>query len=413
MTKRILIILFVLFFSAITVNAQTKAINNLKLEQKKTLERLEMTSKLLEQNKQTTSSSLNKLSILTEQITERQTLISQINEEIKLLDANIFDLRDEIGKQQTQLESLKQEYAQLMYRTYLRSNSHDKLMFILSAQTISQSYRRLRYLQEFSNYRKEQAKEIEALTINLNQQLGELEKRKVEREDVLKKREIENVRLTEEKNNQQSLITNLKKQEKDLLKQLKTQQKQMDDLNDKITKLIAEEERKAKERAEAEAKKKGTPPPAKGEIPMTKEEQLIAGNFEKNKGRLPWPVERGVITGKFGQQPHAVLPLVVVNNKGIYIQTQKGADARCVFEGVVSQRFSIPGNNNAVIVRHGNYRTVYSNLTDIYVKEGDKVTAKQKIGKIYADPEENDKTVLYFMIWLEKDLQNPELFLSK
>ncbi len=170
----------------------------------------------------------------------------------------------------------------------------------------------------------------------------------------------------------------------------------------------------AEERKKAAAAGKTPPPsPTKQEFTLTKEEKLIAGNFEKNKGRLPWPVEKGIITGKFGPHPHPVWKEVIENNKGIYIQTQKGSDARCVFEGVVSQRFSFPGSNNSVIVVHGNYRTVYSNLTDIYVKEGDKVTAKQKIGKIYTDTEDDDKTSLYFMLWKDKDLLDPESFLAK
>jgi len=307
-------------------------------------------------------------------------------------------------------------------------------MFILSANSFSQSYRRFRYLKEFSEYRKDQAEKIEYLTIVLNDKLDELEKNKNEKQYVLKKREIENSQLVNEKSKQQTVISDLKKKEKDLLKQIKTHQKQIDIFNDKIERLIIEEERKAREKAEkariakekaaaakaaAEKAKTGTTTatkPTTQSAPistMTKEEQLIAGNFEKNIGRLPWPVSKGIIVGKFGIQPHPVLSHVTTINKGIYIQTEKGEDARAVFEGEVTQRFSIPGNNNAIIVRHGNYRTVYSNLTDIYVKEGDKVVAKQKLGKIYSDPEDGDKTSLYFMVWKEKELQNPELFLAK
>ena len=408
--KKILSILIFLAFVAVA-NAQTKAINNLKAEQRKTMAKLATTSKLLEENKQSTSSSLNKLNLLTEQISDRQLLISQINQELKYIDNEIIAKRNEIEQKQLQLESLKKEYAELMYRTYLRSNSHDKLMFILSAQTLGQSYRRLRYLQEFSNYRKYQAEEIEALTIDLNNQLSNLEKRRTDRRLAMKRREVETTQLAQEKDSQQVLIADLKKKETDLTKQLKTQQKQMDNLNNRIANLIKEEEDRKRRAAEAEARKRGAAAPK--EIPMTKEEQLIAGNFEKNQGKLPWPVERGIISGKFGIQPHPTLKHVTVNNKGIYIQTVQNADARSVFEGVVTQRFAAPGNNNAVIVRHGNYRTVYSNLTDIYVKEGDKVTAKQKIGRIYTDREDGNKTTLYFMVWKEKDLLNPESWVTK
>jgi septal ring factor EnvC (AmiA/AmiB activator) len=452
--RRIISIIFILLVIVVANgNAQSQSVKNLKEKQKKTLEKLQMTGKMLDDNKKNTTSTLSRLNMLNEKITTRQTLISQINEEITLVDADILKLRNEIGLQQTELQSIKQEYAQLMYHTYLRRNSHDKLMFILSAKTFSQSYRRLRYLQEFSDYRKEQAKHVENVTTELNAKLSELERAKTEKQTVLVQREVENKQLVSEKDKQRFLISDLKKKEKDLVKQQNIQQRQINNLNDKIAKLIAEEERKAEERQQKEAEKKraaeekkrlaeekkqnnkpkpattskttnnsvatvSTPKPTpvvpekKVGYVMTKEEQLIAGNFEKNKGRLPWPVSKGIIVGRFGIQQHPVLTHVTTNNKGIYIQTEKNEDARAVFEGEVTQRFSIPGNNNAVIIRHGNYRTVYSNLTDIYVKEGDKVSAKQRIGKIYTDSEDG-KTALYFMVWKEKELQNPELFLAK
>ena len=146
---------------------------------------------------------------------------------------------------------------------------------------------------------------------------------------------------------------------------------------------------------------------------LTKEEQIISGNFDKNQGRLPWPVSNGFISGHYGVQPHPILRHVTTNNKGIYIQTPSNGSARAIFEGIVTQRFSIPGSNNAVIIKHGAFRTVYANLTQISVKEGDKVSAKQVIGKIYTDDENDNKTELYFQIWKDKVLQNPENWLTK
>ncbi|GHT35767.1 peptidase M23 [Bacteroidia bacterium] len=418
MTKKLINILILLFFLGSTAGAQTKAIDKLKVEQKKTMERLAETSRMLEQNAKSTKSSLARLTMLTRQIADRQLLISQINEEIVLTDKEITRLNKEIGEKNAELEKVKQEYAELIYHTYLKRNSHDKLMFVLSAKTFSQSYRRLRYLQEFSDYRKTQAQQIEALTIELGNKLVQLDHSKKEKERALRKREQESKQLEAEKQNQQTVIEELKKDESDLRAKLREQQRQMDNLNNKIAKLIADEERKAREKAAREKAKSAAAKgkagsQVSGEYTMTKEEKLIAGNFEKNKGRLLWPVEKGMMSGKFGTQPHPVLQYVTVNNKGIYIDTERNADARAVFEGVVTQRFTVPGNNNAVIVKHGNYRTVYSNLTEIYVNEGDKVTAKQKIGKIYTDTEAGNKTTLYFMVWKDTNLQNPELFLAK
>ena len=146
---------------------------------------------------------------------------------------------------------------------------------------------------------------------------------------------------------------------------------------------------------------------------LTKEEKLISGNFAANQGRLPWPTDKGFISGRYGVHPHPVLKHVTTNNKGIYIQTPAGTNARAVFEGEVTQRFSIPGSNNAVIIKHGEFRTVYANLTSIYVNVGDKVSAKQSIGKIYTDGENDNKTELYFQVWKGKVLQNPESWVAR
>ena len=186
----------------------------------------------------------------------------------------------------------------------------------------------------------------------------------------------------------------------------KQQQKKADELNRQIEKLIAAEIEKSKK------KQTGTTSTSNVQQ-LTKEEALIAGNFEKNKGRLPWPVEKGYISGKYGVQPHPVLEHVTINNKGIHIKTNSNSDARAVFEGEVTQCFSIPGSNNAVIIRHGNYRTVYANLTSIYVKVGDKVTPKQKIGRIYTDPEDDNNTELQFQVWRDKSTENPSLWLAR
>lgn len=169
--------------------------------------------------------------------------------------------------------------------------------------------------------------------------------------------------------------------------------------------MIAAEIRKQEEKSR---KSTGS---SSGKYQMSREEKLVAGNFEANKGKLPRPVEKGFISGHFGVQPHPILEKVTINNKGIYLQTLANTDARAIFEGVVTQCFSVPGSNQSVIVKHGNYRTVYSNLSKLYVKIGDKVTTKQKIGKIFTDEENDNKTELYFMLYKDTDIQNPEIWL--
>ena len=399
--------IFILILLASNINAQTKEINSLREEQKKTRERLAATSKLLDENKKTTRSTLDKFNLLTKQIRDRQLLISQINKEIILLGKEIEKTNQEIEEETAALEKVKKEYAQLMYHAYFRRDSHNKLMFILSAESLDQSYRRLRYMQEFSQFRKAQGEQIKVKTVLLETKRNELHESRQAKEIILAQREEENKKLRKEREEQSALVAELQKDESKLRSELRSQQKKIDEINNKITRLIAEEARR-----EAEARKRQQQQ-QKAPTQQDKEGQLVSGNFEKNKGRMPWPVEKGVIVGRFGVQPHPILPHLTINNKGIYIETEKDTDARSIFEGVVTQRFTVPGSNNAVIVRHGDYRTVYSNLTDIYVKEGDKVTAKQKIGKIFTDVEDGNKTTLYLMLWKETDLLNPETFLAK
>ena len=245
-------------------------------------------------------------------------------------------------------------------------------------------------------------------------------------------------------------MTDLQKKEKKLREDQKIQQKKANDLNNKIERLIAEQIRKAEAKREAaekrriaEEKRKSAEEPrykAKNNTKtstktehkannnstastssssssasvsaLTKEESLISGNFERNIGRLPWPTSNGFIRGHYGIQQHPVLKFITTNNKGIYIQTPAGSNARAVFEGIVTQRFVIPGSNNGVIIQHGNYRTVYANLTQIFVREGDHVSAKQAIGKIYTDDEDN-KTELYFQIYNGRNVQNPESWIAR
>ena len=237
----------------------------------------------------------------------------------------------------------------------------------------------------------------------MKKKLAEIEKARLSKVAVLNERKQENSRLQTERNKQNALVSQLSRKEKDLRKELKKQEANANAINRRIDQLIAEEARKSQK-----AQTAGTQ-----EYALTKEQQLLSGGFEKNQGRLPWPVERGIIVGRFGVHAHPVLKHVTTDNKGIYFQTTPQSDARAVFDGEVTQRFSIPGSNYTVIVRHGNYRTVYSNLTNVYVKVGDNIKARQAIGRIFVDTEDNNKSELYFQVWKERDIQNPENWITR
>ena len=392
-----------------------QSIAELEEKKKQALENLAQTNKLLNETQKSKQGSVNKINLIKRNIKERKTVIQSLNGQIDALERNIGVLRTEKQQLEERLRYLKADYAKLIRETHVRRNHFSPLLFILSSDNAGQAYRRFRYLQEFSDYRKKQAFEIQRVTAQLAVKEKNLTNDVDKKERVLTEKEREAKKLESDRQQESKMLTQLQKKEKKLKDQQKKQQRQANELNNKIQKLIAAEIRKDEERrrqaANESAKESGKPVPTTFE--MSKDEKLIAGNFERNKGRLPLPVEKGFISGHFGVQPHPVLKHVTTNNKGIYIQAPSGSSARAVFEGVVTQCFMVPGSNSAVIVKHGNYRTVYSNLTEIYVKEGDKVSTKQKIGKIFVDTENDNKTELYLMIYRDTSIQNPELWLAR
>ena len=448
----------VAILSVLVCSLQAQSVKELEKQRNKTLQLLESTSKMLNETKKSQRSSLNKLTIINKNIVERKTLINNIGKEINELDGEVQRLNQEKRLLENRLSTLKRDYARLVQEAHLNRSVYTKIMFVLSANSFDQSYRRLRYLQEYSDYRKQQVKKIENVKTQIVVKSDSLNKNKQTKVEVVKQKEVEANKLTNDEKKEKGMLTDLKKKEKKLMADLKKQQKIANDLNNKIARIIAEEIRKAelkrkaeqeraaaeerkrlaaeeKRRLAAEQKNKGTKPSTPSTKPstkkeekeiatsapvqsasvsmLTKEEKLISGNFSANSGRLPWPTDKGFISGHYGVHPHPVLKHVTTNNKGVYIQTPSGTNARAVFEGEVTQRFSIPGSNNAVIIKHGEYRTVYANLTSIYVNIGDKVSAKQSIGKIYTDGDNDNKTELYFQIYKGRTLLNPEGWIAR
>lgn len=414
-----------ILLTLLTLNiAVGQTIKELEEQRRNALKRLETTSKVLSETKKTQRSSLNKLNIINKNINERKSLINHINKEISTLDTEINKLNSETRKLERELETYKADYANMVREAYINRSVYSKILFVLSAETFDQSFRRLRYMQEYSEYRKEQMRKIENTKLEIAKKTEQLAQHKKTQVDIKSQKSAEQQKLISDQRKENSVYSDLKKKEKTLQADLKKQQKIANDLNRKIEALIAEEVRKAEEkrRKEEQARRAKEPeskePVAKPRTAetgyaMTKEEKLISGNFAANSGRLPWPVDRGFISGKFGVQPHPTLKYVTTNNKGIYIQTPSKTNARAVFEGVVTQRFSVPGSNNGVIIQHGQYRTVYANLTNIYVRVGQKVDAKQSIGQIYTDPENDNKTELFFQIWKDRTILNPESWISR
>lgn len=384
------IVIYITLLMALALPAQS--VKELQKQQRELQQQLEQTQKMLKQTKQNETATVNKLNLLNNDIKTRKKLIRNIQSEISGLNNEMGQLRSKRQSLQDKLEDCKQDYARLIRETHYADMQQSPLLFILSSQNFQQLTRRVRYMQEFATYRKEQVRQIEQLQTDIDIQNNLLEQRRNDRAVALKNQKREQDKLTSDERKQKNMLQSLKKKEKDLLAQQKAQQKKADALNKQIEELIAKQVRTT--------------------TTLTKEQQLIAGGFEANQGRMPWPVEKGYISGHFGKHQHPLHEHVTIDNKGIYLQTVSGAAARAVYEGEVTWCAQMNGNY-AVIIQHGNYRSVYSPLKSINVKQGDKVKAKQNIGTIFTDASEDNKTELYFQIYKDRSILNPSLWLAQ
>ena len=395
-----ILLLFLIGFSTIAFPQSVKDLEN---QRKNALKQLELTGKLLNETKQNEKSTINKLNIINRNISDRKKLIHSINNEIVALDNELNLLDQQKTNLETQIQLLKDDYARLIQETQFQQHTNNILLFIFSADSFEKMFRRVRYLQESANYRKEQVIQIENLQDSISTKNKNLSDNKRTKQDVLDLREREQANLTRNERKERIMLEDLKKKEKQLLTQQKTQQKKASELNQLIEKMIAEEIRKAQEKENA---KKGTTSPKEQQKNEAKQIKLT-GDFAKNKGKLPWPVNKGFISGRYGIQAHPVIKNITINNKGIYIQTSKDSQAKAVFDGEITQCFSVQGGASAVIVKHGNYRTVYANLSRIFVEEGDIIKLGDPIGQITMDERNDNKTELYFQVWKDKTILNP------
>lgn len=410
---RIKVVVILLLLCSVAAWGQSKS--QLESKKKKLNEEMKTTSKLIDQTQKSKRGAENKLLLTQQSIRQGKEYITLLNSEIEMLNHDIDSIEAEKLSYIEKLDYLRKEYAEEMKLLYRQSkrNSFADIIYVLTAQNLNQGYRRFRYLQQLSARRKAKAIEIGAIADSLTSQELKLTENREAKAVAMSEREVQQQKLEKQQASQKQQVNDLKKKEKELRKKLTNQQNQIAQLQKKIQQIIEQEIAAAQKKKSSTSTSSKTTSGGTTTYEMSKEEKLIAGNFEANRGRLPRPVASGNITGHFGEHPHPYLDKVMVNNKGIYIQSPAGTDARAVFEGVVTSVFVLPGANSSVIIRHGNYSTVYHNLSTVYVKKGDKVAIKQKIGRIFTDTENGNKTELMFLMYKDKTLLNPELWLAK
>lgn len=434
MIRRFFVFFACVVLSALSLFAQSsKLIKELESKRGELQKQIADTESLLKNTKKDVGSQLNSLAVLTGQIEERKRYILTINKDVDALERELNALGRQLRTLQRDLQDKKKKYESSVQYLYRNKSIEEKLMFIFSAKDLGQTYRRLRYVREYATYQRLQGEEILKKQEQVKKKRAELQQVKTAKESLLKDREQEKQKLEQQEKEQRTLVANLKKKQKGLQSEISKKRKEANQLNARIDKLIAEEIERARKRAaeearrEAAARKKaggeGDTTPSVSErtgkaapleaYNMSKADRELSGNFAGNRGKLPMPISGPyIITSHYGQYAVAGLKNVKLDNKGIDIQGKPGAQARAIFDGKVAAVFKLNGLFN-VLIRHGNYISVYCNLSSASVKSGDAVKTKQAIGQVFSDAADNGRTVLHFQLRKEKEKLNPEPWLNR
>jgi len=387
-----LVIVFCFFFSSFIVRAQSKA--ELEARRTKTLSEIAYVDNLLKTTNREKTESMSAIKMIGNKLTLRESVIQGMRDEIALLSYRIDLNTLAIEMMEDHLVDLKNDYARAVINSYKSTKGNPEMVYILSARDFNQGYKRLKYLQQITKFRRREAELIIELKSQIQITKTRLQSDLFKISDLKSREEQQKALLQSEQERRQKMVKSLSSKEKQLKKDLEDKKRIAKKIEAEIAKIIEEERKKA-------IKSENTP-----------EQKLIGENFAENKGRLPWPVEKGIISSRFGIQKNAVLKNVTENNIGIEITSSQKTIARAVFQGEVANVAFLAGANMTVIIRHGKYLTVYTNLINLKVKKGDKIALKQELGEVFSDPGENNNCILKFMIFDTK-YQDPELWISK
>lgn len=403
----LVVIFMTLFFWA---NAQDRA--TLERKKKETEREISLTKKILEQTGREKSDNLHKLTAVKNLIKARERLIYTLTQQVRNLAVELEINREELSRLEKRLSIEKDNYAKLLVSTYKTKGTYSEIVFVMSSNGFFNALNRLKYLRLFSKEQDRLVASIAQRKAEISATIEKQEKLKAELEAVLEKRTIERNTLEEDKLKKDEIVKSLAGKEHELKEKLKKQQAAFEDLNKQIKIAIQREMEEARRKREEEAKKKGEPKGSSGNNAnnLTPEAQALSDEFSGNKHKLPWPVDRGFVSQKFGRFAHPTLQGIYIENNGVDIATPEYSKARAVFRGEVSAIFPVPGMGKAVLLNHGEYYTVYARLEEVYVKQGQKVTLKENIGLIMTD--ENGKTELHFEVWKNQEKLNPELWIS-
>jgi len=406
MTKSFYTFLFLLSISGLWAQPATQQ----KLEERKAqlLEEIRANERMLQETKKKEKSVVAVIQQQNAKIQLREKLINTTEKQAKLLNDDIYTNQLKINKLNKELVVLKEDYANMIVKSYKSRSERSRAMFLLSSQNFMQAYKRVQYMKQYAGYRKSQGDEIKVKSTELavyNEKLAGL---KIEKIKVIQEQEKEKQVLVKEKKEQEVLVNSIKKDKKKIIAEIKKKQQEANEIDKKIQRFIrdaiAAENKKTAKKAGPKTVSTGT---SATKIVLTEEGKIESDNFKANKGKLPWPVEKGFVSQKFGNQPHQIQPKLIVHSNGVEITTESGSSARAVFAGTVYSIQILSPINTLVMIQHGDFITVYQNLSSVSVKKGDKVNIKQTIGKIRTN-NSTGKTALKFSVLQNDTFLNPQ-----
>lgn len=425
MMKRLFLLLAISLLAGDLLGQSTKKIKELESRRNELQQQISESESLLKSTKKDVKSQLDNLALINGQIADRKKYISVIEQDVKSLNREINSLQRQLDGLRKDLKSKKEKYEASVQYMYRNKSIQEKMMFVFSADNLSQAYRRMRYVREYADYQRLQAIEIERKQKQVEAKKKELESTRSAKEKLLKEGEAEKKKLEKQEKDRQAILNGLKRKQRGIQNEIRKKKQSANKLNAQIDRLIEQEIEKARKRAEAESRKDGkggdkkvkTEPSGTSKVGkvekynLNNEDRQLSGSFEKNRGILPMPITGPyVIVSHYGQYKVDGLKNVKLDNKGIDIKGKPGAKARAIFDGEVSAIFKYNGLNN-VLVRHGNYISVYCNLSTVSVAKGSKVKTRSELGTVHKDASGN--AVLHFQLRKETTKLNPELWLGR
>jgi septal ring factor EnvC (AmiA/AmiB activator) len=398
-----------LFLGSFEAFSQTKKTREeLEREKAEVQARLREFDIILKQTTATKQTSLGELNAITSQFQSQTRLVNTLDREVRLINQEIKETEKKITELEIQLKDLKSEYSRMIYNSSKLNRGLSIVAFVFSSGNFNQLYMRLKYLKQYSDNRKQQAEQIEKLSNELTGQRALLDQKKIDKVTVLSEEQKEKGELERLRKSQLGVVNTLSRKEKDIQRQITATKKQQEQLNRMIKQVIEEEIRRAE--AESQRANSTTTKKAGTSMPMTPEAAALSSSFAGNRGKLPWPVETGFVSQGYGTYPHPTLKGIVQDSDGLEIRTQPNANVRTVFDGTISKISTIPGYGLTVIIKHGEYFTMYSRLKDISVKVGQVVKAKETIGKVAVNS--NGESEVHFQTWKGLQIMDPATWIT-